>query len=493
MAKIDLIQEIKLFDMSRMLARILSDTRGNALMITAIAIFPILAMIGSGVDISRAYMVKGRLQQACDSSALAIRRSMLGNNLTLADRTEGRKFFNFNFPKGSLNTNNLTYSAQLLQGTNEISIYAATKMPNMVMMAFGFEDQEISVNCKAAQGFVNNDIVMVLDTSGSMEEYVGSDVKIEALRSAIISFYDALKPAQTALEAKGLRLRYSFVSYSAHVNVGRLIYDINESYIRNPSPFRTEETSESQIADVTRDKVWMRNSWNGCIDERDTDPNFDEADGYAIPAAAFDLQLDTMPNPADRRTLWRFMDPDSQPGRRHDDAVCPSPSVRLKAWTRQEIKDYSNTLIPAGGTYHDIGMIWGGRMLSNAGIFADSPDDYNGYPTNRYLIFMTDGELAPRIDTYSAYGIERYDHRVVGSADYGYLYDRHLHRFQALCNAIKGKNVSIWTIAFDVLLSPDLRRCASDPDQASAAADKNELIKAFQKISRSVGGLRLTQ
>ena len=40
----------------------------------------------------------------------------------------------------------------------------------------------------------------------------------------------------------------------------------------------------------------------------------------------------------------------------------------------------STRCTPTGNTYHDIGMIWGARMISNGGIFADSPDTFNGMP-----------------------------------------------------------------------------------------------------------------
>ena len=43
---------------------------------------PLAAMIGSGVDMSRAYMAKTRLQSACDAAALAGRRVMQNDTMT---------------------------------------------------------------------------------------------------------------------------------------------------------------------------------------------------------------------------------------------------------------------------------------------------------------------------------------------------------------------------------------------------------------------------
>ena len=57
-------------------SKLIRDQRGNAMMLTAAAIVPVLGMVGSGVDIGRAYMAQLRLQQACDAGVLAGRRSM---------------------------------------------------------------------------------------------------------------------------------------------------------------------------------------------------------------------------------------------------------------------------------------------------------------------------------------------------------------------------------------------------------------------------------
>ena len=64
-------------------------------------------MIGSGVDMSRAYMAKTRLQSACDAAALAGRRIMSNDTMTDAVRNEATRFFNFNFRQGLYDTDRL--------------------------------------------------------------------------------------------------------------------------------------------------------------------------------------------------------------------------------------------------------------------------------------------------------------------------------------------------------------------------------------------------
>ncbi len=86
------------------LGRLRRDIRGNTLAIVGAALVPIAAMIGSGVDMSRAYMARTRLQSACDSAALAGRRVMQNDTVNQAVVDEARRFFNFNFNQGLYNT-----------------------------------------------------------------------------------------------------------------------------------------------------------------------------------------------------------------------------------------------------------------------------------------------------------------------------------------------------------------------------------------------------
>src|SRR6185503_20042645 len=81
------------------LTRLARDTRGNTLAIIGAALVPLSAMIGSGVDMSRAYMAKNRLQSACDAAALAGRRVMVADTLDTNVINEATRFFNFNFPQ----------------------------------------------------------------------------------------------------------------------------------------------------------------------------------------------------------------------------------------------------------------------------------------------------------------------------------------------------------------------------------------------------------
>ena len=81
----------------RLLAQLSRDTRGNVLPIVGAALVPLTIMIGSGVDLSRAYMAKSKMQSACDAASLAARRVKKDDALSSEVEATGKDFFGFNF------------------------------------------------------------------------------------------------------------------------------------------------------------------------------------------------------------------------------------------------------------------------------------------------------------------------------------------------------------------------------------------------------------
>jgi Flp pilus assembly protein TadG len=580
------------------LTRLKRDTRGNTLAIVGAALVPLAAMIGSGLDMSRAYMAKTRLQSACDAASLAARRVMTDDQMTDAVRAEAIRFFNFNFPQGLYGTEEFAPTVTRPQA-GSVAITASSRIPTTIMSMFGFTSLPLNVSCEASLNFVNTDVMLVLDVTGSMlcapeessscgrsAEFSGS--RIVALREAVMALYDELRPIQDQLEDSGMRLRYGVVPFSSSVNVGGLIYGANPNYIvdsatyqsRTPLyvqsqsvetfnnqtqtqcnnravnftgnnlsiPFTEKLTSRSgsgvctvttrvldrQVTSTFSDR-WLHeprtlatdafknpsnnvqlptrtpgtsqtSSWNGCIEERDTVSTITASSGYNIPSGAHDLNIDAIPISA--ATRWRPMWPEvtyrrtagttnSASGTQMSSLAaawyaCPTAARRLQAWTRPAMQSYANSLVAVGGTYHDIGMVWGARMISPGGIFADSPDMFNGMPVNRHIIFMTDGVLSPNCNSYTSYGIEQHQMRVTGSSTCPQQRDRHLQRFTMLCNAVKSMNVSIWVLGFTEE-EPTMVQCASNANQYFAVANRAQLIERFRQIGNQIGALRLTQ
>nr|WP_256926761.1 TadE/TadG family type IV pilus assembly protein [Sphingomonas sp. TZW2008] len=193
---------------------------GNVLTLFAFALVPLLALAGSAVDISRAYLIKSRLQQACDAAALAGRRGMTGASFDAVARKAADDMFALNFTRGRYGTTDLTMTYNV--GADLIVHgMASVVVPTVIMGMFGKKTIPLEATCDAMLQLPNSDIMFVLDTTLSMAETNVGDTqsKIAALRQSVTDFYTILNNAQSA----GSQVRYGFVPYSSTVNVGQLL------------------------------------------------------------------------------------------------------------------------------------------------------------------------------------------------------------------------------------------------------------------------------
>ncbi|MCB2072461.1 MAG: Tad domain-containing protein [Novosphingobium sp.] len=257
-------------------------------------------------------------------------------------------------------------------------------------------------------------------------------------------------------------------------------------------------------------------TWNGCIEERQTvsEPSFSFSTLLGLtPTGADDLDIDSAPDVGDDATKWAPLWQNIAYNRENEygnwtnvtvsdygddvSSVCPHQAQLLAEMTETEFDNYADSLSPSGNTYHDLGMIWGARLSSPDGIFADNvnADPPNGGEVSRHIIFMTDGEMCPKNTTLSAYGIEYHDRRVTddgGSNCGGDQANRHSSRFLAVCAAAKAKGIRVWVIAFGTSLTTNLQTCASSSSSYTASSS-TQLNTAFQEIANQVGELRLIQ
>src|SRR5688572_10614393 len=103
------IARIRRQPLAGLLSRLAADRSGNTLSIVAASIAPLLAMVGSGIDMGRSYLSESRLQQACDAGVLAARKR-LGSQVVASGsvpddvQETGERFFNVNFRSGSYGT-----------------------------------------------------------------------------------------------------------------------------------------------------------------------------------------------------------------------------------------------------------------------------------------------------------------------------------------------------------------------------------------------------
>lgn len=258
------------------MAALARDVRGNTLAMMAMFLIPLSGLVGSAVDISRLYVVKARLQQACDAGSLAGRKFMAdpGPALDANAATQAQNFFANNFAKdnpatgtrGFMGTSAVTFTPTRTSD-NQVAGTASAVVPMTITRMFGTPSVTLSVTCQARFDVADTDIMFVLDTTGSMaclpggsdscgtgtSTYVRTSAsggvpgyagttgvatnelyqngvnvsRIEALRKAVLNFYDTF----AANADPSTKVRYGFVTYSSSVNVGQAILDKSSSYL----------------------------------------------------------------------------------------------------------------------------------------------------------------------------------------------------------------------------------------------------------------------
>ncbi len=257
------------FSRPRLGARnLLRDQRGNALILTAAALIPVVGIVGSGIDIGRAYMTQLRLQQACDAGVLAGRRAMAAGTYTDDAKGEANKMFNFNFPASIYGSDTISFTSQAPVGTADVTGTASARLPTALMYVFGTDQFNLSVNCAAKLEISNVDVMLVLDVTGSMARANGSDTvtKIAGLRTAAIDFFDTL----TKADIGDGQLRFGVVPYSSSVNVGAILMAKNPDWLADKDLLPTRKAVfRKEYADPTTETS------DEYTDGRTTyDPNF---------------------------------------------------------------------------------------------------------------------------------------------------------------------------------------------------------------------------
>lgn len=524
------------------------DQRGNVFVIVAAAIVPMLAIVGGGIDMGRGYMSRTRLQQACDAGVLAARKQLgstaIVGKVVPKDATDtGNRFFKLNFQDYSYGTTAKPVFTMVMASDYSITGTATVDVPTTIMYMFGVEDLPVTVECSSQFNYSNTDIMMVLDVTGSMADTNAGDTKnkITILKQTVKDFYATVEKSKS----DGIRVRYGFVPYSTNVNVGYLLqskwmtddgmYEGRELMQTGSGPSKTSfwhyrsmsiptpswkagnsatlykggSGTAKQMGGTAAVPLDLTYDFEGCIEERATYviDNYDDVDL----TRARDLNIDEVPDPKNPDTQWRpwirkvswlrknaanAYSPDPVDSTKEmssaSGTACPPQAHKLAAMTATEVANYVDALVPNGNTYHDIGMIWGGRLLSPTGIFASENGDVQGRPTMRHLIFLTDGQTAPVESAYGTYGIEPLSQRrwvPGGSFTQTQMVE---NRFTYACNQVKNKNITVWVIGFGTSMTAMLKNCAGNGHWFQAN-NASQLSAAFATIASAIGDLRITK
>lgn len=456
--------------------RLLHCERGGVAIIFALTLIPLLLAIGLAVDTARAYAVKSRLQQALDAAALAV-GSSTGTDAEL--RALAQKFFDANFKADGLAT-----SSGITVSINGDTIVASgTATLNTTLMGLGgSQTLQVVEHSEVVRAIRGLELAMVLDNTGSMTT---SD-NIGALRDAAADLTTILFGAQTVHP----RLKVALVPYSASVNPGAVAETlVSGSAVVEPNNVLgwkgcvVERAQPDAVADTPAStRMWTRYQWLPALDNSYTankastvraDPSY--GNGGTGPNLGCPTPITPLTN---------------------DKAVIDAAIAAMRAWSR-------------GGTFSDIGMAWGLRVLSPEPPFTEGLA-WNTPKWDKAVILMTDGdnqfyELTSNASPNKPNSAVNSDYTGYGRLDeLGRMGTTNLttakstinSRMSSVCQAMKAKGIIVYTITFTSNINSatrDLyRACATTPGKYFNSPTQDELRASFRAIATELSQLRLS-
>jgi Flp pilus assembly protein TadG len=272
--------------------RFLTDSGGQFAILAALTSVPLLLGVGLAVDYSNILRLKSELQTAVDSAVLAVAHE--------ADQIDDAKAYEI---AGKFLQSNLSVAfsnLSVVRSGKTVNISADVTAPVHFGGLFGFST--VGLNAKAATEivYVNYEIALALDTTGSM-----AGGKLQAMKDAVNGLIDSMAAQNTRTDA----LKFALVPFSSKVNVGAHFgpeYNSDGTVRRAPAAWidalaRSPVSQSDLDPGVSRFAV-MRNlgvAWEGCMEARtstsanpydvnDAEPRSSDPETLFIPAFASD-------------------------------------------------------------------------------------------------------------------------------------------------------------------------------------------------------------
>lgn len=423
------------------------DCRGVTGLVVALTLTTMTMLLVAGIDFVRADMVKARAQAAVDAAVLAAGHS-LGNANCLS---QGNAYFNANMGSGYLGTSisvpltfkingttvtptNTTTTCAVAHASGDLVTATATiKLPLLSVGFLSLADIPIEVANQAQRTTNNNlELVLALDTTGSMDQPSGSgsQTKLQAMQKAAVSMVTTLFGSNSS----GANIFIGLVPFTETVQAGRdSAGTVHDGWLRNGTP--------QHFASVS--------AWGGCFYERPTSPGGTTFAFDATPPATLkfedwrvasydwvDTTVRTCSSGYSSCSSWNAISTttthawkSSQPPPttvisgsntygynyiRNDGGAlnntwsnnyygCARSPVTFLSSSSATLTTQINSLAASGATMISSGMLWAWRMLSPTWRNADAdigwgnatlPKDV-GSTLTKAVVLLTDGNNAP--------------------------------------------------------------------------------------------------
>lgn len=496
-------------------ARLIADRRGAVLVLGLFAILLTAATSMFATDLARIQIARSRLQAAADAAMLAAARDLGAPRGVLEDIADKVFWANMGGQDGGLSIERkaLTISGGLTDESGDtVRLEVDATLPLLMSGIAGalrlteLTEVRLATAAAARKRVMGAEIVMVLDNTGSM-----NGDKIKDLRAAATELTEAVFDGEESVP----NVYVGMVNYSASVNIGR----------------QNVGWTGRSLADI--DAEFAVTPWKGCVRVRSVDlAETDDPAGAGV--AAFPVlfwpssRIGTDPDVFDayytansaHANIWPPLNPAKSAVDERQSAGnngygpnlgCPAPVTPLIS-SRAAIRDAIDHTkgVPGidawhrGGTFGNVGLAWGWRMLSprwegawrraDGTQVAGLPLPYETPFHNKIIVMMTDGANGHYQTDMTAYGRPN---EMIKTGDI----DKSMLR---LCSSIKQAGIIVFTITFGSVNDSTRKTyaaCASDPKSEERIVGQKyfhapsgaELQSAFRMIGGQISELRLIE
>jgi Flp pilus assembly protein TadG len=495
----------------------------------AVAIVPIVALAGVGLDWSHALSSRNALQNAMDATALALAH-LPANTPQDALDLKAQQWLQANLNDPTIAGLTLVADSE----TGSITLVADAHVLTTLSGLIGLTQFPIHAESEVRWGATRIEVALVLDNTGSMLE----GDKLAQLKTAAVDLVETLdETTDRTHDANALKL--SVVPFSMTVRLGTPAQNL--SY-RAANWMDGSANFSSDIFTTTgTDRFAMFDNlgkvWSGCVESRVQPYDVqDTAPTSATPATLFHPFF--APDEPDDHSWWG----DAYPNNYMDDYTSSSswsvkqgnvakyvptaspaytPSVRAgtngagyefgpNAGCTMEpllrlttdvaaVKTKLNAMQAVGETNIPMGLMWGWHTLSPNAPFGDG-GAYGDLNIKKIVVLLTDGHNT-MTDTSTS------DDSIYGGL--GYIWQGRLGitsgssstrtnamntRMGLVCTNMKTAGVVVYAVRIDVDGAPPaaLSGCASSPTKFYDI-DSDDLSDAFEAIAGSIGQLRIAR
>jgi Flp pilus assembly protein TadG len=521
---------------------------GAVAMIMGVALVPLLIGAGAAIDLARLATKHTTLQQATDSTALAIAREATASTTDANVLASAQNYITTNYSNRTAGVSSATISSD----HTSVCVTAQDTIQLGIMGIFGSSSKAVTAStCTGIAGHSSYEVALVLDNSGSMNKGVSGNTKMAALRTAAGNFVNTMFSDSLAGKVK-----LAIVPFSGAVAISS-----SDTAIGTASWIDTQGQSswhwktfsgatsagfKSRLDIFANLKAANSNwGWAGCFETQpypqnvsDTPPSTATPDTLYVPYLAPDEvdqkqnqtqyyqndYLDDTPSKGcsgappttDQGLLTRackYKKPSvtntNAPG---PNGMCLSQPLLRMTSAQTTLTSKVNGLTANGDTNLHEGFMWGWRSISPNAPFSDGKayDTSASAANQKVIVLMTDGynNWSPVSNTWggSAYEAPGYYSLANGRMPPGNQNITNLTQSRAAldvltleaCTNAKGKGIIIYTVGFSTGSDPIdtqgqnlLASCATDSAHAFIASDANSLVNAFDQIGAGIGKLRI--